>query len=80
MILTDSYLQLLVGFFGSPNFTTWKRGRTAEVYWKSGMKHRGGYAYRLCKVEKGKVWRVTEKCFQNGHLKFAGMNFGQLLT
>jgi len=60
------------GFFGSPTLTTWKRGRTAEVYWKSGMKHRGGYAYRLCKVENGKVWRVTEKCFQNGHLKFAG--------
>ena len=36
------------------------------------MKHRGGYAYRLCKVNDGKVWEVTEECFQNGHLNFYG--------
>ena len=44
----------------------------AEVMWKSKAYHRGGYAYRLCKVEDGKFWKVTEECFQNGHLKFAG--------
>ena len=37
------------------------------------MGHRGGYAYRLCKVQDGKVWMVTEKCFQKGHLKFVGL-------
>ena len=36
------------------------------------MGHRGGYAYRLCKVNDGKVWEVTEQCFQNGHLNFSG--------
>ena len=36
------------------------------------MGHRGGYAYRLCKVKNGKPWKVTEKCFQNGHLNFHG--------
>ena len=40
--------------------------------WNSGMGHRGGYAYRLCKVKNGKPWKVTEKCFQNGHLNFHG--------
>ena len=46
----------------------------AEVFWKSKAYHRGGYAYRLCKIEK--VWDetsgITEECFQKGHLKFAG--------
>ena len=43
-----------------------------QVYWNSGAKHRGGYAYRLCKVNNGKYWHVTEECFQRGHLKFHG--------
>ena len=45
-----------------------------QVYWlsSSGAKHRGGYAYRLCKVNNGKYWHVTEECFQRGHLKFHG--------
>lgn len=60
------------GFFGTPKVTTWKRGTNQEVYWESTAWHRGGYAYRLCKVKNGKIWEVTEKCFQNGHLKFAG--------
>ena len=46
----------------------------AEVFWHSNAYHRGGYAYRLCKIEK--VWDytsgITEECFQKGHLKFAG--------
>ena len=33
---------------------------------------KGGYAYRLCKVPAAGISRVTEQCFQNGHLKFAG--------
>jgi len=60
------------GFFGTPKVTTWERGTNQEVYWESKAYHRGGYAYRLCKVKNGKIWKVTEKCFQNGHLKFAG--------
>ena len=49
-------------------------GEPAVVYWQSGAKHRGGYAYRLCKVNDGKIWEVTEECFQDGHLKFSGTN------
>jgi len=60
------------GFFGNPKVTIWTRGEPAEVYWQSGAKHRGGYAYRLCKVHNGKFWKVTEECFQRGHLNFAG--------
>jgi len=60
------------GFFGTPSITTWVRGVNQEVYWESKAYHRGGYAYRLCKVKKGKIWKVTEECFQKGHLKFAG--------
>jgi len=60
------------GFFGTPYVTTWERGTNQEVFWKSKAFHRGGYAYRLCKVNNGKIWEVTEECFQNGHLKFAG--------
>ena len=60
------------GLFAGAATTTWIRGEPAEVYWTSGMKHRGGYAYRLCKVKNGKPWKVTEKCFQDGHLNFHG--------
>ena len=45
-------------------------GEPAEVYWESGAKHRGGYAFRLCKVHNQKYWKVTEECFQQGHLNF----------
>lgn len=47
-------------------------GEPAEVYWHSGAYHRGGYAYRLCRVHNQKYWKVTEECFQQGHLNFAG--------
>ena len=60
------------GLFNGAATTIWHRGETAEVTWASGMGHRGGYAYRLCKVNNGKVWEVTEQCFQNGHLNFYG--------
>merc|ERR1719412_855543 len=53
--------------------TTWKRGVPATVIWESSAYHRGGYAYRLCgPVKPGKEWKVNEKCFREGHLKFAG--------
>ena len=63
------------GLFKNPVTTTWERGTNQEVYWESKAYHRGGYAYRLCKVNDGKVWAVTEKCFQDGHLNFAGKKF-----
>ena len=53
--------------------TTWKRGVPATVIWESSAYHRGGYAYRLCgPVKPGEEWKVNEKCFREGHLKFAG--------
>jgi len=57
---------------GAPKETTWIRGSPAEVFWQSNAYHRGGYAYRLCKVEQKEYWKVTEDCFQQGHLNFAG--------
>ena len=60
------------GLFGTPHETKWKRGEPQEVYWNSGAKHRGGYAYRLCRVHNGQYSHVTEECFQEGHLKFHG--------
>ena len=52
--------------------TNWTRGQPAEVYWASRAGHRGGYAYRLCKVTDAKFWEVTEDCFREGHLNFYG--------
>jgi len=63
---------LFNNFNGAPKETTWIRGSPAEVYWRSNAYHRGGYAYRLCKVEQKEYWKVTEECFQQGHLNFAG--------
>ena len=48
-------------------------GEAAEVYWRSNGYHRGGYAYRLCRVPEGQFWKVTEECFQQGHLNFSGL-------
>jgi len=59
------------GLFGEPMVTTWTRGEAAEVYWTSNGYHRGGYAYRLCRVPQGQYWKVTEDCFQQGHLNFS---------
>merc|ERR1719445_2258019 len=60
------------GLFGEPHLTKWIRGQPAEVYWASNGFHRGGYAYRLCRVYNEEYWKVTEECFQKGHLKFSG--------
>merc|ERR1719336_1627103 len=40
------------GLFDNAPVIEWKRGSTPLVYWKMGAEHRGGYAYRLCKVPK----------------------------
>ena len=60
------------GLFDNAPVTSWTRGQIAEVFWASGAKHRGGYAYRLCKVPIGGISKITEKCFEDGHLDFAG--------
>ena len=60
------------GLFGIPRVAHWTRGQTAEVYWASRAGHRGGYAYRLCRVTDAKFWEVTEECFREGHLNFFG--------
>ena len=39
------------GLFNNAPVTEWKRGSTPQVYWKQAAEHRGGYAYRLCKVK-----------------------------
>jgi len=50
---------------------TWIHGESAVVEWLMTAQHRGGYAYRLCKVPEGTgVAGVTEDCFENGHLEF----------
>merc|ERR1712070_1303280 len=52
---------------GSP--TLWKAGATVEVAFGIWANHGGGYSYRLCPNLPGKV---TEACFQQIPLKFAG--------
>jgi len=57
-----------------PRVTYWERGTNQEVFWNSNAYHRGGYAYRVCKVQDLGHFTsgITEECFQKGHLKFAG--------
>ena len=50
-------------------------GEAAEMYWVSNAYHRGGYPYRLCQVPDGQYWKVTEECFQQGHLNFSGRKY-----
>merc|ERR1712241_1049789 len=61
------------GLFDGGNFTTtWTRGKAEPVYWSIGAGPHGGYAYRLCKIPAGGVTHITETCFNQGHLYFAG--------
>ena len=64
------------GLFAQAQTTTWERGTNATVMWESKAYHRGGYAYRLCRVRRGKTWKVNERCFRRGHLKFASKQRG----
>lgn len=47
----------------------WKRGTNVEVAWSIAANHGGGYSWRLCPNNGG---NVSEECFQNNQLKFAG--------
>jgi len=60
------------GLFDNAPSTTWRRGKAEPVYWTTGAGHEGGYAYRLCKIPPGGVTQITEECFNQGHLDFAG--------
>jgi len=52
--------------------TVWERGSTQEVAWLMDANHGGGYSYRLCKIPPEGRSGLTEECFQQGHLSFAG--------
>jgi len=57
-----------------PNVVTtqWKIGSKVEAFWGVSANHGGGYSYRLCKVPKEGVSGITEECFQQTPLRFAG--------
>jgi len=48
----------------------WNRGVVQQIAFAIKANHGGGYSWRLCK--KDKAGRVTEHCFQQNVLKFAG--------
>ena len=53
--------------------TEWNRGSFHEVAWYNYANHAGGYSYRLCKMPEGGMSEVTEECFQQTPLDFAGI-------
>jgi len=61
------------GFYTEANtpIIKWTQGEPAVVEWLMTAQHRGGYAYRLCRVPSDGVSAITEDCFENGHLDFA---------
>jgi len=52
--------------------TEWKRGSVVEVAWGIFANHGGGYSYRLCKLSVEGKAGLTEDCFQQTPLDFAG--------
>lgn len=50
--------------------TEWVAGGVAEVGWGIIANHGGGYSYRLCRRAEGEA--LTEECFQQMPLRFAG--------
>lgn len=48
--------------------TLWKKGEVVEVAWAIMANHGGGYSWRLCKKSNN----ITEQCFQQNVLRFAG--------
>merc|ERR1719295_808456 len=60
--------------FDFPNVqvTEWKAGSTVEAAWGIIANHGGGYSYRLCKVPAEGMSGITEECFQETPLRFAG--------
>ena len=64
------------GLFGEPASTVWTRGKAEPVYWTTGAGHKGGYAYRLCKIPPGGVSQITEECFNQG-IWIISISFGK---
>jgi len=58
--------------FDDVPITRWKIGDEVEVGWGILANHGGGYSYRLCKVPRGGVSKITEECFQQTPLDFVG--------
>jgi len=59
--------------FPDTKTTVWAKGTEVEVKWAISANHGGGYAYRLCKKpDDGDMTKLTEECFQQGHLDFVG--------
>merc|ERR1712181_195741 len=52
--------------------TEWLAGSQQEVKWTVNANHAGGYSYRLCKMNHAGIKHLTEECFQEMPLKFAG--------
>merc|ERR1719402_1913999 len=72
-----SYGPLAQDYYMSPGFTDvvtteWKAGSVVEAAWAMAANHGGGYSYRLCKAPEEGMGRLTEECFQQGHLEFFG--------
>lgn len=55
----------------APTGVVWTAGAQVEAKWSLRANHGGGYAYRLCPLEEN----LTEECFQQHHLSFAGKTF-----
>merc|ERR1712141_70777 len=51
--------------------TEWEIGSEQEVVWTSRGSHKGGYAYRLCKLPEEGRTGITEECFTKNVLQFA---------
>merc|ERR1711936_430562 len=56
----------------NPPETEWKAGSYQEVAWYVSANHAGGYSYRLCKMPQEGISQLTEECFQQNPLEFAG--------
>ena len=52
--------------------TEWNSGSYQEVAWYVSANHAGGYSYRLCKIPEEGISGLTEECFQQTPLEFAG--------
>ena len=52
--------------------TEWSPGSEQEVRWRVHANHAGGYSYRLCRMPEDGIGGVTEDCFRERPLEFAG--------
>jgi hypothetical protein len=55
----------------SPTGVVWTVGTDVEAKWSLRADHGGGYAYRLCPLNRSDPHHITEACFQQHPLPFA---------